>query len=261
MWQDSDARAAALGLPLRLVDRSPDQILDWAAWTLDASAGTWVLGAPGATAELVRSSAEPCYTHRDGHRLEGQTPRAAFRLDAAADLRAFQWIDAYAGAGAPAERTVLTAPLDDGWQPCHTITPLGADLAAVIPAARTQHLVDLGVGGPAARFCIRTGDETLLQALTEARGLALVEALPRLAPLMTRISPTRVITTAAARVEILTPIPAPDGRSPDGPHTHLLPDLIAAGRPTPPGLALPTGYPLAAIFYPNTPSAVIGSRP
>ena len=161
MWQDSDARAAALGLPLRLVDRSPDQILDWAAWTLDASAGTWVLGAPGATAELVRSSAEPCYTHRDGHRLEGQTPRAAFRLDAAADLRAFQWIDAYAGAGAPAERTVLTAPLDDGWQPCHTITPLGADLAAVIPAARTQHLVDLGVGGPAARFCIRTGEAFL----------------------------------------------------------------------------------------------------
>ena len=40
-----------------------------------------------------------------------------------------------------------------------------------------------------------------------------------------RSSPTRVFASALARLEVHQPIPPPGGRSPEGPHSHLLPQL------------------------------------
>lgn len=56
-----------------------------------------------------------------------------------------------------------------------------------------------------------------------------------------RASPTRILVSGVARLEVHQPIPPPGGRSPDGLHTHLLPGHLAQGLARPPGLALPDG--------------------
>ena len=54
-----------------------------------------------------------------------------------------------------------------------------------------------------------------------------------------RASPTRILASPVARIEVHQPIPPPGGRSPEGPHTHLLPKLLAQGHARPPGSPLP----------------------
>ena len=55
-------------------------------------------------------------------------------------------------------------------------------------------------------------------------------------------NPHRVFLSRLGRVEVFQPIPPPDGKSPDGPHTHVLPGLLrhrrthAATEPIPDGL-------------------------
>jgi hypothetical protein len=71
-----------------------------------------------------------------------------------------------------------------------------------------------------------------------AAGAAIVEA-----------GPTRVVETGLGRAEIDAPIPPPGGRSPEGPHTHLLPGALALGRDLPPGIDLPDAYVPAAMFF------------
>ncbi|MEM7024246.1 MAG: hypothetical protein AAF637_16910 [Pseudomonadota bacterium] len=81
-------------------------------------------------------------------------------------------------------------------------------------------------------------------------GAPLLDVLPKIGPMLVRTSPTRVIETPLGRVEIATPIPPPGGQSPNGPHTHLLPDYLASGRVMPTGMDIPESYLPGAIFYP-----------
>ena len=65
-------------------------------------------------------------------------------------------------------------------------------------------------------------------------------------------NPHRVFLSRLGRVEVFQPIPPPDGKSPDGPHTHVLPGLLrhrrthAATEPIPDGLV-----PCAHVYPPH----------
>ena len=78
----------------------------------------------------------------------------------------------------------------------------------------------------------------------------LLDALPRLAPVLLQHSPPRVVESVLGRIEVLTPIPVPGGNTPAGPHTHLLPEHLATGRALPAGMDLPSAYLPGSIFYP-----------
>ena len=62
----------------------------------------------------------------------------------------------------------------------------------------------------------------------------------RLMHRLPRLSPHRVFCCRMGRVEVYQPIPAPDGKSPEGPHTHVLPRLLAHGRSMPRPFRCPT---------------------
>jgi hypothetical protein len=66
-----------------------------------------------------------------------------------------------------------------------------------------------------------------------------------------------VVIGAAGRIEVDAAIPPPDGVSPDGPHTHVLPRLLRLGRVLGPRLELPPGWAPAACFHPAPGTAVI----
>jgi hypothetical protein len=56
--------------------------------------------------------------------------------------------------------------------------------------------------------------------------------------------------SAVARLEVHQPIPPPGGRSPEGPHTHLLPKFLKQGLTRSPKSPLPDGLFCGLSLYP-----------
>jgi len=98
-------------------------------------------------------------------------------------------------------------------------------------ADRDAVLFDLGIGRRELRACIRVADAGALGVLRELAGRALFDrdaaALARIAAL----DPVRVFMSALGRIEVYRPIAPPGGTTERGPHTHLLPHLLAPARP------------------------------
>jgi hypothetical protein len=53
---------------------------------------------------------------------------------------------------------------------------------------------------------------------------------------------------------VYQPIPPPSGKSPDGPHTHVLPKLLKSGRTHPATEPVPAGWIPCAHLYPAHPA-------
>jgi hypothetical protein len=112
---------------------------------------------------------------------------------------------------------------------------------------RPGTLVDLGLGVGHLEACIRTTDADLIDRCEAADALD-----GRLVAAILAAGAARVFRSAVARIEVETPIPPADGESPLGPHTHLLPPLLAHRRthaatdPIPDGLV-----PVASVFPPH----------
>jgi len=104
------------------------------------------------------------------------------------------------------------------------------DRFAIRPADRDAWLFDLGVGAGCIRMCIRTGDPYTAAIVMAARGTHLLQQ-PSVIAAILETQPHRVLLSPVARLEVFGPIPAPHQRSPDGPHTHLMPRLVAVNRP------------------------------
>ena len=71
--------------------------------------------------------------------------------------------------------------------------------------------------------------------------------------LILRHSPHRVFVTRAGRAEVYQAIPAPGGKAPEGPHTHVLPKLLAHGRTHAATEPIPKGWVSCAHLYPAHP--------
>ncbi len=66
-------------------------------------------------------------------------------------------------------------------------------------------------------------------------------------------NPHRVFISRVGRAEVFQPIPPPGGKSPDGPHTHVLPKLLAHGRTHAATEPLPEHWVPCAHLYPPHP--------
>jgi hypothetical protein len=217
---------------------------------LDDPATTWSMGTVGAVAEFARDLDEAAergpgtvVTARGGLRLHApaEARPLAYETPAGPELH---WTQAVAWClpEAAARRAARTV-----------VTELGPDTAALRVADREAVLVDLGLGTPTVDACVRTADPELLAVLRRAEGGPLLGS-PAFAALVAR-GPHRVFATACGRVEVHTPIPPPDGRSPLGPHTHLLPHLLATGRTHAATVPVPAGWVPVAHAYPAHPTA------
>lgn len=133
------------------------------------------------------------------------------------------------------------------------LTELGPDLDAIRETERGQILFDIGLGQPQIDFCIRTGDAELIALLrancgkptfaTDAGGAIL------------NGHPHRVVVSQLGRVEVYQKIGGPEtgGVSPQGPHTHVLPKLLAARRTHSANTPIPDGLVPCAFLYPANP--------
>jgi hypothetical protein len=211
----------------------------------DPDAG-WSVGAPGAIAEFVRDPGEPY----DG----GATPRGAIRPALPDDAVAVAYRTP-AGPDLGWNHAVAFCVPTSRTAPGRTVlTELGPDADAVRPADRDGVLFDLGLGSPAVQACVRMTDPDVLRPFT---GQPLFSS--GAAALLVEHSPHRVFRGPAGRVEVFAAIPPPDGRSPDGPHTHLLPHLL--GRTHPATVPVPEGTVPVAHLYPAHPGTEHDGRP
>lgn len=213
----------------------------------------WSVGTFGAIGEFMRDAGEAVVDAGVGRTRTLHTPRAAIRVTPRDDVQAVAY-DTLSSDGETWGQSVafcLPAPeaMEDG-----VVRALGPDTDAIRPEDRDALLFDMGVGLGHVRFCSRTRDAELIAALTATEGQSLFSpaAAPATAAVL-RAQPHRVLISPLARIEVYAPIPQPGGKSPDGPHTHLLPKLIASRRTHAANAPIPAGLQPVLMLHPRSP--------
>lgn len=210
----------------------------------------WGIGVLGAIAEFSRAPWEGwravengVVTARGGIRLRAD-PQARLVAHEAISRRPGQWQQGLAWC--------LDARLASLGATYAVVAELGPDSEALRPRDDGAVLFDMGLGFAHFRACVRTAAPAMLAALREGCGRPLLEPGNPVAGAVLRHSPHRVFLTPAGRIEVFQAVPPPDGRSPDGPHTHLLPQLLRSGRTHAATTHLPDGMvPILEAFPPH----------
>lgn len=230
-----------------------DELLD------DARHG-WSMGTFGAVGEFIRDDDEPVTRTRTATERCLHTARAAIRvkLDIAPHLIAYDTLLGDGGCLAGDRESwghtlAVCLPLPEN---AHrgVIESLGQDTDAVRAEDREAAIFDLGVGIGPVRFCLRTRDPGLIDTL---RGMQNQDVFgPHGGALMAdvmRAQPHRVVISPAGRIEVFAAIPPFDGESPEGPHTHLLPQLVRLARTHDSNAPIPPGFQPVLMFHPRSP--------
>ena len=248
VWDQIPDRLSELGVTCRRLPWTTEEIRTFVARSLEKRRGTWVMGVVGAVAEFIAAPDAQVEIEVNGCDVTARTRNGALRMHINDDARAVTF-DPPGLAAEPriviaVKRSLGRLPLSEG------IADLGPD-NGLLPDPEGR-LYDLGLGRKDARFCVRVANGMAQRALDQANGRTLMQTLSQIAPPLIAESPTRVVETALGRIEVQGQIPPPGARSPEGPHTHLLPDHLATGRALPVGMELPRSYIPGAIFYPRT---------
>ena len=134
------------------------------------------------------------------------------------------------------------------------LTEIGPDMDALRAEDRAAVLFDLGLGTLQLNACIRTGDAEVVAALRTWTGRSLFKPGNGAMAVVLAANPHRVFISRLGRVEVYQPIPPPDGKSPEGPHTHVLPRLLRHKRTHAATEFVPAGFVPCAHLYPPHPA-------
>jgi hypothetical protein len=213
----------------------------------------WSLGTFGAIAEFSRDRGEAVALRQAGDAISAVTPRGGIvirhqprnRPLASESIAKIGWN----------QRIALCLAGDDGAMGGRTeLTELGADQDALRPGDRESALFDLGLGAPHADCCVRIDDPDTAARLREHAGRPVFEPGSPAMGLILAANPHRVFISRLGRIEVYQPIPHASGKSPDGPHTHVLPKLLRSGRSHPATEPIPEGWVPCAHLYPPHPA-------
>lgn len=210
----------------------------------------WSLGTFGGLAEFSRDPSEPVELDTDN--LSAVTARGGIRLSPPAELRPFA--SESIGRIGWTHRVSLCLPDDAcAMHGRKTFTELGPDETPLRAADRGAVLFDLGLDVLQADLCVRVGDPAVVAELRKCTGKAVFDAGNPAMRIILAANPHRVFMSRAGRAEVYQPIPSPGGKSPDGPHTHVLPKLLQHRRTHAATEPVPDGFVPCAHLYPKHP--------
>lgn len=220
----------------------------------------WNLGTFGAIAEFLRDPDEPVELGDGPDRLFAVTDRGGIGFDDLSGVRLFA-SETAVGSGW-SHRVALCLPEAACAMNRRTVlTELGPDETALRPEDRGGILFDMGLGTLQVDICIRTDDSELIATLRSVAGRSLFEAgNPAMGAIVAK-GPHRVFISRAGRCEVYQPIPPADGKSPEGPHTHVLPQLLRNGRTHAATEPVPSGWVPFAHLVPAHPLKDPMARP
>lgn len=225
----------------------------------DIDAG-WSIGSFGAIGEFHQRPSD-VLAQDDPDRLTRVTDKGGIRLDRArlADVTPIAFETLSPRPERWGQGLALCLPTDKAVAARRSLlTELGPDTEAFRPEDRNSILFDMGLDQPQIDFCVRTCDPELLAVLRAQTGRSLFEPDNPAMGAILKSHPARVVISPLGRVEVYQKIGGPDtgGVSPDGPHTHVLPKLLRAGRTHSANTPIPDGLIPCAHVHP--PSAVMG---
>jgi hypothetical protein len=184
--------------------------------------------------------------------VQAVTPRGGIRIEARPDVRlvAFETITTQAWS----QRVAFCLPdRAAAMGQRAALTELGPDRHALRAQDRGAILFDLGLEALQVDACVRVADSALAAKLREYAGRSLFESGNPAMGHILQHSPHRVFMTRCGRAEVYQAIPAPGGASPMGPHTHVLPRLLAHKRTHSATEPIPRGFVSCAHLYPAHP--------
>ncbi len=203
---------------------------------LKLASTSWSIGVLGAVAEFFRAQDE---AHTTDNATWVTTARGAIRISATGSMRAV----ACTAAGTEPSSIALCLPAADcSMHRRRVITETGPDRRAVRDCDRQAILFDLGLGSPYFDFYIRTADPAAIKCLRDGIGFSLFDAHHGLPRAIVAMHPHRVFVSKIGRIEVYQRIAGAGETTPDGPHTHLLPELIKTGRVHAPETPIPSGW-------------------
>jgi hypothetical protein len=219
----------------------------------------WSLGAFGGIAEFSRGRDEKVRLTQSATGAEAVTARGGIAIELSDDCRLFafecitrsSWSQRVAfclpaGGCAMNRRTVLTE--------------LDVDREALQPEHRGSTLFDLGLSALQVDLCVRIDDPDMVTRLRRYCGCSVFDPANPAMGLLLETNPHRVFISRIGRIEVYQPIPPASGKSPDGPHTHVLPKLLKSGRTHAATEPIPEGWVPCAHLYPQHPVRAGGNR-
>jgi len=217
-------------------------------------ASSWSIGGWGAIAEFHwRPGERPPH---DPHRLEAATDAGALRISLREDVVPFAYQNLSRHPHRWLQGIGLCLPWRRAQRPVqHGLTELGNDDDAVRAEDRRGVLFDLGLGLPHVQACIRSRSPDVINSLRAHLGESLLAPRSAAMALIKAHSPHRVFVSALGRVEVFQRIGSPDAQPPTplGPHTHVLPRLLAARRANAESNDAPSHHRACAYLYPAHP--------
>jgi hypothetical protein len=208
----------------------------------------WGLGTFGAIAEFSRDADEPVTFRHTDVSMSAVTARGGIRITPMAHMRPIasetttreSW----------SHRVALCLPTDQ----CAVLTELGPDGEALREQDRDAILFALGLAALHVDACVRVSAPETTAQLRAYAGRSLFEpGIPAMAVILAS-SPHRVFISRLGRIEVFQPIPAANGKSPEGPHTHVLPRLLHHRRTHAATEPIPSGWVPCAHLYPAHPA-------
>ncbi len=197
---------------------------------LDNPDNGWSIGTFGAIGEFVRDASEPTVRQEDNGSVVVTTPRGGIRLSPRDDVQVIAYDTLVSDGKTWGNAVAFCLPLPAA-EPSRVVRRVGEDAGALRAFNRHAVLYDLGVGIGHVAMCLRTDHPDLIASIDKLVGKVLLSPDGKDASeLIRQIGPNRVLLSPLGRIEVFAPIPPPDGKSPSGPHTHLLPKLIVSGR-------------------------------
>lgn len=217
----------------------------------------WNMGSFGAIGEFHHVYGDPLPQEHAG--LMQVTSRGGVRIDTLEGVRPVAYEMLSPKPHRWSQAVSLCLPQEDAAMHQRSVlTALGPDEDTLRDEDRGAWLFDMGLGQFQADFCIRTADPDLLEVLNEHAGRSLFEQGNPAMGAILKAHPHRVVLTRIGRVEVYQMIGGPDtgGKSPEGPHTHVLPKLLKAERTHSANTPIPEGWVPCCGVHPENP--VIG---
>jgi hypothetical protein len=210
----------------------------------------WSVGTFGAIAEFTRDAEEEAAI--ESRPRPGFGGRGGLRIKAHDALRPIA--SESLTAQSCSQRVALCVPEEAcAMNQRSVLSEIGPDRDALRAEDRAAILFDLGLGTLQLDACVRSSDASVVTALRRWVGQSLFAPGNGAMALILAANPHRVFLSRVGRIEVFQPIPPPDGKSPDGPHTHVLPKLLRHKRTHAATEAVPAGWIPCAHFYPPHP--------
>ena len=217
------------------------------------------MGSYGAVAEFFQDAGEVIESDSSDV-LTRLTPRGGIRIELQENIG----ICAYENTsshGTARQHIALCLPEESSRMSGNQVlTELEPDGEALDEAHRDAILFDLGVSSLGSGcyqldFCVRTSDLDLVEFLREHCGSSIFEHGSPVFPRLLESQPQRVVITRLGRIEVCQVIGGEhtDDKTPEGPHTHLLPELLGLNLTHSADAPIKAGWVPFAFLYPKSP--------